>query len=445
MSSPDNIIEVKNLSKCYRIGVKQERYDSMWMAFLNSIKSPLRNYRKYRSLYRFDNLQPNGNGAGTARDVIWALKKVSFEVRRGEALGVIGKNGSGKSTLLKILSRITDPTSGEAMFRGRISSLLEVGTGFHPELTGRENIYLNGTILGMTKKEVDRKFDEIVEFSGVGRFLETPVKRYSSGMSVRLAFAVAAHLEPEILLVDEVLAVGDAEFQKKCLGKMESVAKGGRTVLLVSHNMGSIAHLCERALWLHEGKLELIGPATDVVGTYLSAGADSQSSWQAEADCTDDLDVKLQSVRILSSNLQETSTIEFAAPFHVDIGYHIHRPVRNLSIVLRVIDSIGRVVFESMDTDSTAWRGQERPSGRYSSVCKIPGKLLKPGRYRLTVLSFVERVKTFERRDDLLQFDITEVGYRFNAKRFGAVTPELEWGITRVENENGAGQRQVVV
>jgi lipopolysaccharide transport system ATP-binding protein len=445
MSLVDNIIEVDNLSKCYRIGIKDEIHDSMWMAFLNTLKSPLKNYRKYRSLYRFDNIHPNAPEEESVSDVIWALKNVSFEVKRGEALGIIGKNGSGKSTLLKILSKITNPTTGQAKFKGRIASLLEVGTGFHPELTGRENIYLNGTILGMTKKEVKRKFDEIVDFSGVEQFLDTPVKRYSSGMSVRLAFAVAAHLEPEILLVDEVLAVGDAEFQKKCLGKMGSVAKGGRTVLLVSHNMGSIAHLCERVLWLHEGKLQLIGPAADVVSTYLSEGVASQSNWQAEGSGSKDLDVKIQSVRIFSSNQQSTSTIEFTNPFNIEISYQINRPIRNLSIVFRVIDSIGSVVFESMDTDSTEWRGQLRNSGVYSSKCKIPEKLIRPGRYRLTVVSFVERIKTIECLEDVLQFDISEVGYRFNAKRFGAVTPELEWQINRADDEDRIQHRQSVV
>ncbi|MFQ5866208.1 MAG: ABC transporter ATP-binding protein, partial [bacterium] len=239
MRSKDIAIKVQNISKRYRIGLKEEMRDSFAVAVLDFIKSPLKNYRKYRSLYEFEDINYSAENNVT-ENVIWALRDISFEVPKGEVLGIIGRNGAGKSTLLKILCKVTDPTSGVAEIRGRVSSLLEVGTGFHQELTGRENIYLNGTILGMTKKEVGRKFDEIVDFSGVEKFIDTPVKRYSSGMRVRLAFSVAAHLEPEILLIDEVLAVGDAEFQKKCLNKMEHVGQEGRTVLFVSHNVTAI-------------------------------------------------------------------------------------------------------------------------------------------------------------------------------------------------------------
>ena len=257
MSSNDVAVKVEHLSKRYRIGLKEEMHDSIGSAVLNFFKSPLKNYRKYRSLYRFDDMDPNSqfDSAVNSDSILWALRDVSFEVNRGEVIGIIGKNGAGKSTLLKILSRITDPTSGRATIYGKVSSLLEVGTGFHPELTGRENIYLNGTVLGMRKSEVDAKFDQIVDFSGVKKFLDTPVKRYSSGMKVRLAFAIPAHMEPEILIVDEVLAVGDAEFQKKCLGKMQDFTKGGRTILFVSHNMGAVIDLCPRSLLLQDGTL----------------------------------------------------------------------------------------------------------------------------------------------------------------------------------------------
>ena len=240
MSESNLAVKAEGLSKIYRLGVKVKARESLAGAMFGFLRSPMKNYRKYRSLYRFDDVL-NQEGGSTPDNIIWALRDVSFEVRRGEVLGIIGRNGAGKSTLLKILTRIMPPTRGRAEIRGRVSSLLEVGTGFHRELTGRENVYLNGTILGMTKAEVDRKFDEIVAFSGVERFLDTPVKRYSSGMSVRLAFAVAAHLEPEILIVDEVLAVGDAEFQKKCINKMQDVSRHGRTVLFVSHNMPAVS------------------------------------------------------------------------------------------------------------------------------------------------------------------------------------------------------------
>ncbi|NOZ70655.1 MAG: ABC transporter ATP-binding protein, partial [Chloroflexi bacterium] len=259
----DIAIQVENLGKRYRIGVQEERYDTLGAQMLAWLQSPLNNYRRLRSLSRFGE-------NGQAEDVIWALKDVSFTVKEGEVLGVIGRNGAGKSTLLKVLSRITPPTTGYVRLSGNVASLLEVGTGFHPELTGRENIYLNGSILGMTKSEIDRKFDEIVAFSGVEKFIDTPVKRYSSGMRVRLAFSVAAHLEPEILLVDEVLAVGDAEFQRKCLGKMQDVAGAGRTVLFVSHNMPAITRLCQRALLFENGRLVMEGPSDVVVASYLA-------------------------------------------------------------------------------------------------------------------------------------------------------------------------------
>ena len=247
----DIAIRVENLSKRYKIGVRRD--DTLRDAIVNVFKRS-----NVKTLER-----------SNVDDTIWALRDVSFEVKRGEVVGIIGRNGAGKSTLLKILSRITEPTSGRAIINGRVGSLLEVGTGFHPELTGRENIYLNGAILGMTRAEIDRKFDEIVAFSEIEKFLETPVKRYSSGMYVRLAFAVAAHLEPEILLVDEVLAVGDAAFQKKCLGKMGDVAKEGRTVLFVSHNLIALRSLCPRAIWLERGKISDEGPSSDVVANYL--------------------------------------------------------------------------------------------------------------------------------------------------------------------------------
>jgi ABC-type polysaccharide/polyol phosphate transport system ATPase subunit len=249
----ETIIEVKHLSKQYKIGMDRT-YKTLCDSFTSFIKNPLKSLKNKQKL----------------NDSFWALKDVNFEINRGEVVGIIGRNGAGKSTLLKILSRITYPTEGEVRMYGRVGSLLEVGTGFHPELTGRENIYFNGAILGMKKKEIEEKFDEIVKFSGVEKFLDTPVKRYSSGMNVRLAFSVAAHLDPEILVVDEVLAVGDAAFQKKCLGKMEEVAEGGRTVLFVSHNMAAIQNLCSQAFLLDHGAIVKEGELDDVIGYYLS-------------------------------------------------------------------------------------------------------------------------------------------------------------------------------
>jgi lipopolysaccharide transport system ATP-binding protein len=273
MLPSDIAIRVENISKCYRIGVSDIVRDNFASAAFHFLKKPISNYRKYRSLYTFDDIASGGNGSGPSpSDIIWALRDVSFEVKRGEVLGIVGRNGAGKSTLLKVLSRITHPTTGRALVQGKISSLLEVGTGFHPELSGRENVYLNATILGMRKKEVDRKYDEIVEFSGIEKFMETPVKRYSSGMKVRLAFSVAAHLEPDILVIDEVLAVGDADFQKKCLNKMDEVGTSGRTVLFVSHNMPAVTRLCTRALLMEEGRIIEEGTAEGIVRSYLNSG-----------------------------------------------------------------------------------------------------------------------------------------------------------------------------
>ena len=259
----DIAIRVENLSKRYRIGLKDQMHDTFAGAMMAFVKRPIRNLRNLRRLSSFDE-----NGS-PAEDILWALRDISFDVKRGEVVGIIGSNGAGKSTLLKVISRITEPTSGRVIMRGRVSSLLEVGTGFHPELTGRENVYLNGTILGMRKKEIDRKFDEIVDFSEVEKFIDTPVKRYSSGMRVRLAFAVAAYLEPEILIVDEVLSVGDASFQRKCLGKMENVAGQGRTVLFVSDNMSAVNRLCPNSIWLDNGSLIQFRETSSVISSYL--------------------------------------------------------------------------------------------------------------------------------------------------------------------------------
>ncbi len=259
----DVAIAVENVSKVYRLGVKNELHDTFVGAMTSWVCSPLRNLRNLKRLTSFG---PDED----APDILWALRDVSFSVNHGEVIGIIGRNGAGKSTLLKVLSRITEPTTGCITINGRVASLLEVGTGFHQDLTGRENIYMNGTILGMTKKEIDRKFDEIVDFSGIEKFIDTPIKRYSSGMKVRLAFSVAAHLDPEILIIDEVLAVGDVEFQKKCLGKMEDVSSQGRTVFFVSHSMAAIQRLCPRAILMRQGQCVKDGPTNDVVNEYLS-------------------------------------------------------------------------------------------------------------------------------------------------------------------------------
>ena len=382
MSSNDIAIKVENISKIYRIGLKEEMHDSFAGTVLEFLRSPLRNYRKYRSLYRFDDINPDSgsNSDSNSSDIIWAVKDVSFEVKQGEVVGIIGRNGAGKSTLLKILCRITDPTSGRAEIRGRVSSLLEVGTGFHQELTGRENIYLNGTILGMTKRGVDLKFDEIVDFSGVEKFIDTPVKRYSSGMSVRLAFSVAAHLEPEILLIDEVLAVGDADFQKKCLNKMQDIGQQGRTVLFVSHNMPAVTRLCHRAILLNEGKIEEDGLSNQIVSTYLTSdlGTTGAREWPDPAKAPAGDVARLRSVRVLTEEGRITDSIDIRRPFSIEMEYEVLMPDRALTPHLGFINEHGEVLFVTIDTDS-AWRGRPRPIGRYVSRVQIPGNLLAEG------------------------------------------------------------------
>ncbi len=379
MSSNDFAIKAENLSKIYRIGIKEEMRDSFAAAMFDFIKSPWKNYQKYRSLYKFDDIK-TGHGDSNAADVIWALRDVSLDVKRGEVVGIIGQNGAGKSTLLKILCRITDPTSGFAEIRGRVSSLLEVGTGFHPELTGRENIYLNGTILGMTKNEVDRKFDEIVDFSGVERFVDTPVKRYSSGMQVRLAFSVAAHLEPEILLIDEVLAVGDIEFQRKCLKKMQNVGLEGRTVLFVSHNMPAVTRLCSRTILLNNSRIIDDGPSAKVVKKYLTSdvGVPAAREWSDIAKAPSGEFTRILAVRVKTENGESLDTIDIRRSFGIEILWEVIKSDHDLSPHFGFNNENGDILFVTIDLDHE-WRGKIRPLGKYRSTAWVPGNLLAEG------------------------------------------------------------------
>lgn len=425
----DIAIRVEELSKQYRIG-KREQYQTLRDTLTSAITAP---FSKVGKLLKW------GGETVESTETIWALKDVYFEIKQGEVIGIIGGNGAGKSTLLKILSRITEPTTGFAEIHGRVASLLEVGTGFHPELTGRENIYLNGTILGMRRTEIERKFDEIVDFSEVEKFMDTPVKHYSSGMYLKLAFAVAAHLEPEILLVDEVLAVGDVRFQKKCLGKMGAVAKEGRTVILVSHNMGAITQLCERVLLLESGCLKRIGPSAEVVSDYLasSLGAEVASTWSNGSLEPDNYKVRFRSARLVSLDKQPVSLVSFSDPVLVELVYDLKIPISHLSISFSLSDSMGNIVFESMDSDLPEWRECDRDPGLYLAAAKIPPYLLRPGRYSLSIFAFVEDVKVFERREAILRFDVSEVGYILNLRRSGILSPTLEWEVSR---KNGSDQ-----
>lgn len=383
MSADDDIaVKVEDLSKVYRIGLKEKVHDSLAATVIDFLRSPLENYRKYRSLYRFDDVAIGESTTDrmAPADIIWALRDVSFEIRHGEVVGFIGRNGAGKSTLLKILSRITPPTRGQAEIRGRVSSLLEVGTGFHRELTGRENVYLNGTVLGMTKKEVDRKFDEIVDFSGIERFIDTPLKRYSSGMAVRLAFAVAAHLEPEILIIDEVLAVGDVAFQQKCISKMQDVGKQGRTILFVSHNISAVKTLCNRAILFNEGRLVMDGSVPDVVSAYLGSDAivPAVREWIDPAAAPRGEVARLRAIRVISREGAVLNTIDIRRDIGVQMEYDVIKPGFTLLSHYMLYNEEGVQVLETLDQDPE-WRRRPRPAGRYTSTAWIPGNLLGAG------------------------------------------------------------------
>ncbi len=367
-------ISVKGLSKQYHISGKREAYTTLRDTLVDAFVTP---FRRIHSLWRG---QPKG--AAELDETFWALQDVTFEVRRGEIVGLIGRNGAGKSTLLKILSRITEPTEGYADIHGRVGSLLEVGTGFHPELTGRENIYLNGSILGMKNVEIAHKFDEIVAFAEVERFIDTPVKRYSSGMYLRLAFAVAAYLEPEILLVDEVLAVGDARFQKKCLNKMQDVGQHGRTVLFVSHNMPAITRLCERVILLDEGKVLQDGPSYQVVRTYLDSGLGTSAAreWSDLSKAPGNDVVRLRAVRVRTEDGVIAEALDIRRPFGIDIEYQVLKSGHVLVPGCRFFNEDGIHLFTAFDSDP-AWRLRPRPEGYYVSTAWIPGNLLAEGMF----------------------------------------------------------------
>jgi lipopolysaccharide transport system ATP-binding protein len=416
----DVAIRVENLGKRYRIGGRRVRRDETLRDLLvETVTKPIRQARR------------NGHDGADAADgdnAFWALRDVSFEIKRGETVGLIGRNGAGKTTALKILSRITEPTEGEALIRGRVGTLLEVGTGFHPELTGRENIFLSGAILGMKRSEIERKFDEIVAFSEIEKFMETPVKRYSTGMYVRLAFAVAAHLEPEILLVDEVLAVGDAAFQKKCLGKMGDVALEGRTVVFVSHNMAAISQLCRRAFWIEGGQLKLQGQAPSVVATYLESGTSAQPEWINSSTAAVQDEVNIKAARILLEG-RPAGVIAFNQSFQMQIEYQVKSPTRSVAIITRLTDAQGNVALVSWDTDTTDWTQRVRERGNWSSTCDIPASLLKPGRYWLTVVAHLHKSRDLATYQNVLAFDVSPIGYPFNLDRLGSVTPLLNWHV----------------
>jgi len=412
----DVAIRIEGLGKRYRIGAASAPYRSLRESLMESLSAPLRRLRR----------EARADGAET----LWALRNVSLEVRQGEVVGVIGRNGAGKSTLLKILSRITEPTEGYVDVHGRVGSLLEVGTGFHPELTGRENVFLNGSILGMRRAEIERKFDEIAAFAEIEKFLDTPVKHYSSGMYMRLAFSVAAHLDPEILVVDEVLAVGDAAFQKKCLGKMDEVARQGRTVLFVAHNLGAIGQLCETGALLHEGELVYRGSAASTIHRYLTTSISEQGATRSfPVDPAKAIQVLEVSVRDAAGAVRDR--FDLNDPVHLSVRYAVHDPMRGMNVCL-ILHRNGMPLLCSLDTDAFPAKLESREAGVFSYSVKIPPRFLKAGIYSLSVDTGKTNQGLFEKHNDVVSFQVEELtedtafrGYAEN--RLGMVVAPLEW------------------
>jgi lipopolysaccharide transport system ATP-binding protein len=423
----------------YHLGKRLDTQKTLREAVTDTIASP---FRRFRRLWRGDRTPTD-----EASDLLWALKGVSCEIRRGEVVGIIGHNGAGKSTLLKVLSRITEPTSGFAEIRGRVGSLLEVDAGFHLELTGRENIFLNGAILGMRKTEIIQKLDEIIAFAEVERFLDTPVKHYSSGMYMRLAFAVAAHLEPEILLVDEVLAVGDLQFQKKCLNKMEAVGQQGRTVLFVSHNISAITRLCSRIILLSDGRVVEDGPAHQVVKTYLNTGlgTTARREWPDLTQAPGDGVTRLRAVRVRNERGEISETLDIRQPICLEMEYEVLEPGHLLMCDLSVHSDQGICIFTTFE--NSKWANRPHPAGGYVSHVRIPGNFLAEGtlyvsvgvvtREPLRVHFDIVQVVAFQ-VVDTLDGDSARAGHAGHIA--GVVRPLLTWTTKPVPRDfEGAG------
>jgi lipopolysaccharide transport system ATP-binding protein len=437
----DMAIRVEDLSKRYRIGERLP-YGTLRDVLSSSLSAPVRAFMSGRR-------QKSSRDGRRDQDegYIWALKAVSFEVKHGEVVGVIGRNGSGKSTLLKILSRITEPTEGRAEVYGRVGSLLEVGTGFHPELTGRENVYLNGAVLGMKKADIDRLFDEIVEFSGVQRFIDSPVKRYSSGMQVRLAFSVAAHLEPEILLVDEVLAVGDLEFQKKSLDKMDEVSRKNRTVIFVSHNMSSVISLCQRAILLQDGRVIANGEPREVVSQYVaSIGATGgEMVWPNPDSAPGNEVARLHRVRITQDGIKgATADVDITKSINVEISYWNLEDGTSLYVGFWLKGQLGSPVLNSFNKrmislNEDPWWGRPLPKGLYKSVVTIPGNLLNEGRFTVSpIIGREPLLDTIAFEEDAVSFEVHNTSDMMQPSPgvplFGVVRPRLSWRTELVES-----------
>jgi lipopolysaccharide transport system ATP-binding protein len=413
------VLDVENISKQYRLGIvgnKTLQDDFVrWWSRIRGKEDP------FLKVGEANDREKKGES-----EYVWSLKNIHFQVSRGEVLGIIGKNGAGKSTLLKILSKVTAPTTGSVKVKGRIASLLEVGTGFHPELTGRENIYLNGAILGMRKKEINRKFDEIVEFSGVQRYIDTPVKRYSSGMYVRLAFAVAAHLEPEILIIDEVLAVGDAEFQRKCLGKMKEVSGSGRTVLFVSHNMEAVKSLCDRVIYLENGSVVMDGEPGEVIECYLQKQSTSlhQQVFNYE-DAPGNEFVRLRSIRLSPKREDGKNMLTVKSPLQIEMEYWNEQDAVATNLSLHLFAATGECVFNIITQLPVPILGK----GLQKASCLIPGDLLNTGVFSVSIMVVKDTSVPLYNFEDLLTFEIEEerVSTNWHGKFPGFVRPIIDF------------------
>jgi len=422
-------IRVEGLGKRYAIGGRTDWHPTLRDVIAERFGTALARIRGRVATPR----SRAASGEAYGGDTFWALRDVSFSIAPGQVVGVVGSNGAGKSTLLKILSRITDPTEGTGVVRGRVGSLLEVGTGFHPELTGRENVYLNGVIIGMSRAEIARRFEEIVEFSGVARFIDTPVKRYSSGMYLRLAFSVAAHLEPEILLVDEVLAVGDAEFQKKCLGKIGDVARSGRTVVFVSHNLTALQSLCDRSLYLREGHLVADDEPHAVVARYLSTDAadSTERAWKDRATAPGRSPARLRRACVRPEQGSAGAGIDVRTAFVIETEYENEEEGARLSTSVHVIDEQGVVVFHAGPLTAP------RPlaAGLYRDTCHVPGDLMNDGVYRVEV-EIQKPGEVLLAPTEVLQFRITDNPHfrgGWHGKWLGAVRPMFAWDTERLD------------
>ncbi|MHB8276114.1 MAG: ABC transporter ATP-binding protein [Candidatus Humimicrobiaceae bacterium] len=413
------VIETENLGKKYIISHQAiNEYQTLRETITNNAK----------------NLVTSRSKVLPKKEEFWALRNVTFDVEKGDRIGIIGRNGAGKSTLLKLLSRITEPSEGKVKIRGKIASLLEVGTGFHPELTGRENIYLNGAVLGMSRKDIKKNFDEIVAFAEVEKFLDTPVKRYSSGMYVRLAFSVAAHLEPDILLIDEVLAVGDAQFQKKSLGKMEEVSKNkGRTILFVSHNMGSVSKICDRCIQINSGKIVEDGPAKNVIYNYLNNEELSRGfiNWGEKDSAPGDKEyIYCNSLKIFNMKGEIVNTVFSEEQFFIEIGYTVLKTLNVSQIGIKINLSNGETLLQSGDFDLDLTSENIRKPGKYLNRCLIPEYLLNEGVYSISIFGHIPGVKMLINEENLFNFEVILkkqiAGY---GRQPGIIRSKLQWNI----------------